>query len=172
MHYSRWQATGDPTVVKVQEHRRRDATERFLEKVNKNGPIPEHRPDLGPCWLWTAKKDKNGYGRFGVDATEASALAHRWGYKTFVGPVPDGLELDHLCRNTGCVNFERHLEPVTHQENVKRGAKGQPQNLEACPWGHDYDEANTYVTPRGHKVCRKCRDSRVPRRGKKKPSRQ
>lgn len=95
----------------------RPALDRFWEKVNKDGPIPEHRPDLGPCWVWMAGTDAHGYGHFW---SERYVGAHIWAYTTFVGPVGDGLELDHLCRRVSCCN-PSHLEPVTHQENIRRG---------------------------------------------------
>lgn len=72
------------------------------------------------CWNWTAAADKHGYGRFGVPGDKL-VLAHVFSYERVHGPVPEGLELDHLCRNPRCVNPE-HLEAVTHQENMRRGA--------------------------------------------------
>lgn len=80
------------------------------------------------CWLWTGAIEENGYGVFnmGADAGGRSRLAHVWGYEHFVGPVPVGLELDHVkangCTNRNCVNYESHLEPVTHQENMRRSS--------------------------------------------------
>ena len=88
--------------------------ERFWPKVNL----------LGDCWLWLAYVNHGGYGRFRVgsmtDGTRRTVNAHRWAYEHLVGPIPEGLDLDHLCRVPGCVNPE-HLEPVTHRENVARG---------------------------------------------------
>jgi HNH endonuclease len=92
-------------------------SERFWAKINKGGPIPEHRSDLGPCWLWTAATNY-GYGVFRID--RRSIYAHRYAYELLVGPIPDGLQLDHLCRVPPCVN-PTHLEPVTHRENILRG---------------------------------------------------
>jgi hypothetical protein len=66
------------------------------------------------CWEWDRFRVARGYGRFG-----GAVVAHRWVYERFIGKVPDGLELDHLCRNTSCVN-PAHLEPVTHAENMRR----------------------------------------------------
>lgn len=73
---------------------------------------------LGPCWLWTKGKTANGYGRFGVTSKD-KRLAHIFAWTTLVGPVPEGLQLDHLCRVRLCVNPD-HLEPVTPQENWRR----------------------------------------------------
>jgi len=84
-------------------------------------------PNTG-CWLWTASTNKNGYGqfRFGsqVDGTRTMVLAHRWAYEHLVGPIPEGLQLDHLCRAPWCVNPE-HLEPVTNRENTVRGLEAR-----------------------------------------------
>ncbi len=73
------------------------------------------------CWLWQLCKDKDGYGTVGV-ASGKMALAHRAYYEERFGPVPEGKELDHLCRVRACVNPE-HLEPVTHHENLRRGGR-------------------------------------------------
>lgn len=78
------------------------------------------------CWLWTGALDETGYGVFNMGAEEQGRTrnAHVWAYEHFVGPVPEGLELDHVkangCTHRNCVNFESHLEPVTHQENMRR----------------------------------------------------
>lgn len=85
------------------------------------------RPDLGPCWLWTARMNRNGYGRACLNGKEP--VAHRAVYECLVGPIPEGLILDHLCRRRNCV-APLHLEPVTHQENTLRGEAilfGRPQ---------------------------------------------
>ncbi|HEY8766071.1 MAG TPA: HNH endonuclease signature motif containing protein [Dehalococcoidia bacterium] len=73
------------------------------------------------CWPWTGVIHPLGYGHVNIPGTRNPQMAHRASYEFFVGPIPDGLELDHLCRNRGCVN-PSHLEPVTHLENVRRGA--------------------------------------------------
>lgn len=80
------------------------------------------------CWLWTGALDETGYGVFnmGAEANGRTRLAHVWAYERFVGPTPEGLELDHVkangCTHRNCVNFESHLEPVTHQENMRRSS--------------------------------------------------
>ena len=85
------------------------------------------------------------------------AGAHRVAYELLIGPIPAGLELDHLCRNRLCVN-PAHLEPVTRQTNQHRGASVSGISVRAthCPEGHPYDADNTYVRPNGHRVCREC----------------
>lgn len=113
--------------------------------------------DTNECWSWTARLDKDGYGYFNVGHGSREQRAHRFAYTTFVGPIPDGLVLDHLCRNRRCVN-PAHLEAVTVRENVIRAGRVRTANVTHCPHGHAYDEANTYVHPiKGGRVCRACR---------------
>lgn len=95
-----------------------DPEVRFWSWVNKDGPIPSFRPELGPCWFWTGGATSRGYGSFLL--YEKNMLAHRVSYLLEYGDLPgDGLELDHLCRSKLCVN-PAHLEAVTHQENMER----------------------------------------------------
>jgi hypothetical protein len=82
-------------------------------------------------------------------------MAHRLSYEHHVGPIPDGLQIDHTCRNRKCVNPE-HLEPVTNAENTTRQDHAERRKTH-CPKGHPYDEANTYVDPSGARRCRACR---------------
>jgi hypothetical protein len=101
------------------------------------------------CWLWTAALT-SGYGAWG------NRRAHRLVYEALVGPIPQGLQLDHLCRNRACVRPE-HLEPVTQQVNLARG-NGLPARRARqteCIYGHPFDAANTLVTKFG-RVCRTC----------------
>lgn len=102
------------------------------------------------CWLWTACST-NRYGQFTNSRRRIGA--HVWAWESVYGAVPDGLELDHLCRNRLCVRPD-HLEAVTHRENLRRGLNGVLTTH--CPQGHEYTSTNTYVTPRGHRVCRTC----------------
>lgn len=124
--------------------------ERFMLKV---------RQGENGCVFWTASTDKKGYGMFRVNGR--MVRAHRWAYEYFRRPIPDGLELDHLCRNRNCVN-PAHLEPVTHRENVLRGNAGGTFNLAKthCPQGHEYGDDNLYVTPNGYRECRTCKADR------------
>ena len=109
------------------------------------------------CWLWTAA-NSGGYGQFSVSGHWQPA--HRWAYEFCIGPIPDGLEIDHLCLTAACV-YPWHLEPVTHLENVRRGRAGQwERDKTHCPQGHPYDEANTIVRPRGSRECRTCTNKR------------
>lgn len=107
------------------------------------------------CWLWAGHTEKNGYGRF--RAQGKMKWAHRAARELFVGPIPKGKELDHLCRVPACVN-PKHLEPVTHKENMLRSPLGAPvmyRSKKACPQGHAYSLENTYVF-RGMRYCRTC----------------
>ena len=121
--------------------------ERFWKKVD---------PAIGDeCWPWTAALDRGGYGliKFGG----ASRRAHRIAYMLLVGPIQEGLVLDHLCRNRRCVN-PAHLEPVTQEENARRGEQAQ---MTHCIRGHELTPENTYVKPsNGRRGCLQCRRSR------------
>lgn len=126
--------------------------DRWLLRVEKEG--------WGGCWRWIGATWAKGYGKFTIPVTQRRQGAHVWGYEFYVGPVPPGLELDHLCRNPWCVNYE-HLEPVTHQENVRRGdaRKNGGHNVAKthCPQGHEYTKGNTYYRPnRPGRNCRTC----------------
>lgn len=86
------------------------------------------------CWKWTGPVLATGYGR--IMANGRMVYVHRLVYEHFIGPVPDGLELDHLCRVPACCN-PLHLEPVTHRENIRRGFLARQGGL--CHLGHEFD---------------------------------
>jgi hypothetical protein len=110
------------------------------------------------CWQWTAALDSYGYPQ--IWCNHRVQYAHRVMYELFIGPIPEGLQLDHLCRNPKCVRPD-HLEPVTMAENIARGwATGEhvrwQRKKTECPQGHPYDEANTYICKTGRRHCRAC----------------
>lgn len=108
------------------------------------------------CWEWQGYRMPAGHGRFRAEGRKV--LVHVWVYARLVGPIPDGLELDHLCRVPFCCNPD-HLEAVTHRENVLRGVGAGALNAAKveCPKGHPYSPDNTYVDSLGRRVCRACR---------------
>ena len=136
---------------------KRTPEERFWAKVEKSGPVPDYRPELGPCWLWTGRPTHYGYGNLKV--ARRDVYAHRFAYELLVGPIPEGLTIDHLCRVRLCVNT-RHMEPVTNQINTRRGFGVATLNSTKthCPQGHPYDAANTHWYKAG-RYCRACQQA-------------
>jgi hypothetical protein len=141
-------------------------SERFWSKVQKTAD----------CWVWKASVAGPGkYGHFHVSGGSTAAkgrvrvYAHRWSYEEVVGPIPDGLELDHLCRNPRCVN-PAHLEPVTHAENHRRrrGFRTGPYNVgDACRHGHPRNAENTGINAYGYRFCRPCARAKTARYAQK-----
>lgn len=133
----------------------RPIEQRFWEQVDKNGPVPTNRPDLGPCWVWTGKLNKKSH--YAQLNTEREKYAHRVSYELLIGPIPDGLELDHLCQNRACVN-PAHLEPVTRQVNFLRGNHPNAIAIRTgfCKRGHPRTPENLRTNKDGCKVCRAC----------------
>lgn len=123
---------------------------RFWTKVDKTSS----------CWNWIGSDTGRGYGSF-WDGNKC-VRAHRWSYERFVGQIPGGLTIDHLCRNTLCVN-PKHLEPVTQWENMMRGNSIQAKNARKthCKRGHEFTEANTHIqigkNGSRQRTCIKCR---------------
>lgn len=109
------------------------------------------------CWIWQGAKLGKGYGCFHVGGKRV--YTHRFAYEYFIGPIPRGLELDHLCRNRDCVN-PWHLEPVAHAVNIQRGDNYRSgsfqRNKTHCPQGHPYNEENT-IYRSANRVNRHCR---------------
>lgn len=124
----------------------RDLPERFNSKIAVTS---------AGCWEWTASVERGGYGRYRVGSK--TRLAHRVSYEHLVGPIPDGLQLDHLCRNRRCVN-PAHLEPVTCKENLMRGETEAARNAAKthCKHGHELTAANVIVKRSVHRACRLC----------------
>lgn len=132
---------------------------RFWARVNKSGPV---HPGLGTeCWLWTGEIHTKGYGRM-YGGRNRRLLAHRVAYELFTGPIPLGLQLDHLCRVRLCVN-PAHLEPVTCAENIRRSPISLASIQRArthCPQGHPYAGDNLVTRKRGRGTGRHCRECR------------
>jgi hypothetical protein len=133
MHYRRFRRNGH---VGPAESLRiiGDDLARFWSHIDQAGPIPAYPAGLGPCWVWNhGYRDQFGYGYMALDRDPIGA--HRVAWMLLVGPIPEGLTIDHLCRNTSCVNPE-HLEPVTNSENVYRmnlARKGVPWLSQTAP---------------------------------------
>jgi hypothetical protein len=133
-----------------------------MMRGEKAGDSPENRfwkkvvvrLDTG-CWEWNGSKNQ-GYGQFQVHP-KVSIRAHRFSYEMLVGPVPDGKELDHSCRNRSCVN-PSHLEPLTHRENTLRGNTIVAANAVKthCPYGHPLSGDNLIFYKNGSRHCRTC----------------
>jgi hypothetical protein len=109
--------------------------------------------DPSGCLLWTGAK-MQGYGHVNVRGQQLKV--HRLMYEWFVGPIPDGMDLDHLCRVTHC-GAPAHLEPVTRRINTLRGVSPPAVNAQKthCPQGHEYDLLNTYWNAQS-RHCRTC----------------
>ena len=116
MHYYRIRRHGSPDVVHPFRLTRTDPMVRFMRYVEQVWVPDVTLPE--PCWVWRGGTTVQGYARF--NPGEGPVLGYRWLYERNVGPVPRGLQLDHLCRVQACVN-PAHLEPVTVAENQRRG---------------------------------------------------
>lgn len=153
LHYKRIAAHGDPQILLAGG----DEVERFWRRVRKTRT----------CWIWTGGLTGAGYGIVSCEPRKpngrlTSKGAHRYAYELLVGPIPEGLVLDHLCRVPACVN-PSHLEPVTPGENARRGVSPIPANAlkTECAQGHPFDEDNTRIDPKtGHRSCWTCRRER------------
>jgi hypothetical protein len=142
-HYSRARRNGSAQETTV--------ASRFFSKVSQ----------AGDCWEWR-HVTPSGYGTL-----FRRMLPHRWAYQYLRAPIPEGLELDHLCRNRRCVN-PWHLEPVTRRVNAMRGVGSK----ETCVNGHPYTEENTYRDPsKGKRGCRTCRQEATHRWAARKAAR-
>lgn len=144
-----------------QRRTRSDWTLLFWSKVDKQ---------TNGCWLWLGSKQQDGYGHFTLERVSGTwtKCAHKVAYELLVGPVPDGLVLDHAkCQNKGCVN-PAHLEPVTQKVNLLR-SKLTVNSINAakthCKHGHEFTPENTYVYVKtGTRHCRACQRERTKER--------
>jgi hypothetical protein len=140
LHSQRFVKYGDPRRGRLSPR------ERLLSNISV---------DANGCWNWGLTIDNQGYGRIGLK--QKKGLAHRIAYQELVGPIPDGLVLDHLCRNRKCCN-PSHLEPVSNRENILRGTSQSAINSAkvCCTNGHEFDAGNTRYDKLGKRHCRKC----------------
>lgn len=113
---------------------------------------------MSGCWLWTGGRSREGYGKFWFGGK--TDLAHRYSYINFIGPIPEGLQIDHLCRVRSCCN-PQHLEAVTMKENILRGESPQARHArrQYCKNGHPLVEGNLHPDSRGwgRGSCLTCR---------------
>lgn len=130
---------------------KRTLQERFKSRFQK--------PESG-CWLWAGHIDRDGYGKF-TFAVPGSKIrntgAHRLSYEIYVGPIPEGLQIDHLCRTRNCVRPD-HLEPVTGKENTRRSPKRfvKGELRSHCKNGHSLSGSNLGTRPDGYRRCHAC----------------
>lgn len=133
-------------------------SDEFLERFLL-GFSPE---PMSGCWIWLKSLTPSGYGQ--VSFQGRATVAHRVSYQIFIGPIPEGLTLDHLCRVRCCIN-PSHVEPVSRGENVRRGDAGLARGLQLrsrtiCPQGHEYAGRNLIVKVDrngiAHRSCRTC----------------
>lgn len=150
LHYDRWRRNGDPLITKFIVG---DDEARFWAKVDRRGD--------NECWPWLGAHT-NGYAVF---SWSGGQKAHRFAYELLVGPIPEGLVIDHV-RARGCVRRDctnpQHLEAVTNSENVKRGDGTHRTNARKthCIHGHELTQENTYIDPSGGRNCRTCKRER------------
>lgn len=138
------------------------AVDRFTRRIDRD-------PGTG-CWNWTGSLTGQGYGRIRV-GDKGRVVAHRFSYELYVGSIPDGLQIDHLCRNRRCVN-PAHMEPVTSRENTLRGdaPAARQARQTRCLRDHALSGKNLRLRPSGKRECRTCardlqRDRRLTRAG-------
>lgn len=122
-------------------------------------------PKENDCWGWSDVLSKAGYAYLGIGGRKGKKfLVHRMLYEIVIRPIPEGMDLDHLCRNRFCVRPD-HQEPATRRVNLMRGQTLAAKHAAAthCPQGHPYDLFNTRIAPGGGRVCKICSNILHPR---------
>lgn len=120
---------------------------------------PAAEQGINDCLIWNGARSKAGYGQKRVNGK--LEYTHRLAAERRFGPIPEGMQVDHLCRNRACYN-PAHLEIVTQQENVRRGEAGQHKKAlrqrQHCGRGHELTPENVYLTRSGARECRTCKN--------------
>jgi hypothetical protein len=160
-HYTAWRRHGDPLAVTVIVG---DDVARFWSKVSKDGPVPEHAPELGPCWPWTGDTDEQGYGIFSWvdDGHPKKTKAHRWllGHLRSkpLSRVAGEEDACHRCDNPPCCN-PGHLYVGTRAQNLADALERKrlwQQNVDECPQGHPLDGVKMQANGRTRRFCKTC----------------
>lgn len=135
--------------------------ERFWSKVDRGDPAD--------CWMWTASVSQSGYSTFWGGSDRGKVHGHRFVYELEVGPIPEGMTIDHLCGQPLCVN-PAHLEAVTQRENILRARNGLAAanaRKTSCQAGHPFVPENTYIRKGDNaRICRTCKLAQQRRRNK------
>ncbi len=149
----------------AEDHKRTLSSRLMVHHGPRRVPVelriwPRIKPDPSGCWLWTGSTNGRGYACIMSGAANESTIVHRWVYEQLIGPIPEGLQIDHLCRVHNCVN-PTHLEPVTGQENNARGFSPSALNARKthCLNGHLLDGDNLYLWE-GTRLCKACQAQR------------
>lgn len=149
-HYNRWRRWGDPARAGRPNYEAMSNADpmKRLSRIRTRVDMS----DPNACWIWPGAKTAGGYGQM-RGGPGVKVYTHRAAYEALIGPIPEGLVLDHLCRNRACCN-PAHLEPVTDAVNLERGIGHGSETH--CPHGHPYGGDNLIVRKNGSRACRSC----------------